>query len=535
MNVGLDELGRSFIILKEQTAKERLTGLDAQKKHILAAKTISQIMRTSLGPKGMDKMMVNSDGDVTVTNDGATILDKMEIDDQVAKLMVQLSKSQDDEIGDGTTSVVVLAGALLEQAEKLLDKGIHPLRIAKGFEQAAEICVQHLEQISERIEFSTENTNVLVETVATTLGSKIVNKFKQKMAEIAVNAVLSVADIERKDVNLDLIKIVSKVGGTLEDTKLIKGIIIDKDFSHPQMPKDVKDAKIVILTCPFEPPKLKSKGDIVISTVEQYKKLAEEEQQFFRDQITSLKNAGVNLVICQWGFDDEANHLLYANDLPSIRWVGGVEIELIAIATGGRIVPRFEEITKEKLGKAGHVYEIGFGTTKDRMIVIEDCSNTKAVTILIRGGNKILLDEVKRSIHDGLCVARNLIKDNRIVYGGGASEISCSIAVSKYAETITGISQYAVRAFAEALNVIPTCLAENSGLPGIETLANLKTLHETEKKSSLGVDCLSTGINDMKKLHVVEPLTSKRSQILLATQVVKMILKIDDVIKQGTI
>jgi T-complex protein 1 subunit epsilon len=535
MNVGLDELGRSFIILKEQTAKERLTGLDAQKKHILAAKTISQIMRTSLGPKGMDKMMVSGDGDVTVTNDGATILDKMEIEDQVAKLMVQLSKSQDDEIGDGTTSVVVLAGALLEQAEKLLEKGIHPLRIAKGFEQAADICVQHLEHIAEKIEFSAGNTIPLVETVSTTLGSKIVNKYKQKMAQIAVDAVLSVADLDRKDVNLDLIKIVSKVGGSLEDTKLIKGIIIDKDFSHPQMPKEVKDAKIVILTCPFEPPKLKSKGDVVISTVEQYKKLAEEEQQFFKDQIVSLKKSGANLIICQWGFDDEANHLLYANDLPAVRWVGGVEIELIAIATGGRIVPRFEEITKEKLGKAGHVYEIGFGTTKDRMMVIEDCANTKAVTILIRGGNKILLEEVKRSLHDGLCVTRNLIKDNRIVYGGGASEISCSLAVSKASESISGVTQYAIRAFAEALNVIPTALAENSGLPGIQTLASLKSTQESENKSYLGVDCLSLGSNDMKQLHVVEPLASKRSQILLATQVVKMILKIDDVIKQGSL
>jgi len=243
----------------------------------------------------------------------------------------------------------------------------------------------------------------------------------------------------------------------------------------------------------------------------------------------------VNLVICQWGFDDEANHLLFANDLPAVRWVGGVEIELIAIATGGRIVPRFEEISAEKNGKAGYVHEICFGTTKDRMIVIEDCANTKAVTILIRGGNKILLEEVKRSLHDGLCVTRNLIRDNRIVYGGGASEISCSMAVGKAAESISGISQYAVRAFAEALNIIPTSLAENSGLPGIETLSHIKALQEKEGKPHLGVDCLSSGTNDMKQLHVVEPLTSKRSQILLATQVVKMILKIDDVLKQGSL
>jgi len=511
-----------------------MTGLEAQKKHILAAKTLSEIMRTSLGPKGMDKMIVSGDGDVTVTNDGATILDKMDVEDQVAKLMVQLSKSQDDEIGDGTTSVVVLAGALLEQAEKLLDKGIHPLRIAKGFEQAAEICIKHLESISETVEFTVEDTSKLVQTVVTTLGSKIVNKHKQKMAQVAVDAILAIADIERKDVNLDLIKIVSKVGGDLEDTRLIRGIVIDKDFSHPQMPKEVKNAKICILTIPFEPPKMKSKHEVLIQNVEQYKKLSLEEQSFFKNQIEALKKAGANMVICQWGFDDEANHLLYSNDLPAVRWVGGVEIELIAIATKGRIIPRFEEIMPEKLGYAGFVHELTFGTTKDRMLVIEECPNTRAVTILIRGGNKMLLEEVKRSLHDGLCVTRNLIRDNRIVYGGGSSEISCSIAVSKAAESITGVSQYAIRAFAEALNIIPISLSENSGLPGIKTLSFLQNQQETEKNHYLGVDCLSMGTNDMKKLHVVEPLSSKRSQILLATQVVKMVLKIDDVIKQGS-
>jgi len=247
-----------------------------------------------------------------------------------------------------------------------------------------------------------------------------------------------------------------------------------------------------------------------------------------------FKKAGVTLVICQWGFDDEANHLLFTNDLPAIRWVGGVEIELIAIATKGRIIPRFEEIMPEKLGYAGFVHEITFGTTKDRMLVIEDCPNTKAVTILIRGGNKMILEEVKRSLHDGLCVARNLIRDNRIVYGGGSSEISCSMAILKVAESITGLSQYSIRAFAEALNIIPISLSENSGLSGIETLSLLQSQQISEKKSYLGVDCLNMGTNDMKKLHVVEPLSSKRSQILLATQVVKMVLKIDDVLKQGS-
>eukprot|EP01129_Flabellula_baltica_P015473 TRINITY_DN789_c0_g1_i1.p1 TRINITY_DN789_c0_g1~~TRINITY_DN789_c0_g1_i1.p1 ORF type:complete len:279 (-),score=75.31 TRINITY_DN789_c0_g1_i1:783-1619(-) len=275
-----DEQGRPFIILREQSQKDRITGLEAQKKHILAAKAIANIMKTSLGPRGMDKMMVSPDGDVVVTNDGATILDKMIIEDQIAKLMVQLSKSQDDEIGDGTTGVVVLAGALLEHAEIMLERGIHPLRVAKGYEMAAEICMKHLEEISEEVALEGD-LELLTQVVETTLSSKIVNKNVRKMAEIAVNSVLAVADLERKDVNLDLIKIVSKVGGSLEESRLINGIVIDKNFSHYQMAKEIENAKICVLTCPFEPPKMKSKNDVIIKTVEEYKELADLEKNFF--------------------------------------------------------------------------------------------------------------------------------------------------------------------------------------------------------------------------------------------------------------
>eukprot|EP01130_Rhizamoeba_saxonica_P000599 TRINITY_DN10562_c0_g1_i1.p1 TRINITY_DN10562_c0_g1~~TRINITY_DN10562_c0_g1_i1.p1 ORF type:complete len:537 (+),score=162.36 TRINITY_DN10562_c0_g1_i1:85-1695(+) len=536
MSVTFDETGRPFIILKEQDQQERLHGTEVIKKHIAAAKVVAGIMKTSLGPRGMDKMMVSQDGDVTITNDGATILSKMEVDDQIAKLIVQLSRSQDDEIGDGTTGIVVLAGALLEHAEDLIDKGIHPLRISRGYEQAANIAIEHLSTIYDTIEFSEDNTESLVETVMTCLGSKIVNRNKRKMAEIAVDAVLAVADLERKDVNLDLIKMDGKVGGTLEDTKLIKGIVVsNKNFSHPQMPKEVKDAKICVLTCPFEPPKLKTKHKVLVKTSEEYMKLAEREQQFFTDMIASVKDSGANLVICQWGFDDEANHLLYSNDLPAVRWVGGVEIELIAIATGARIIPRFDDVSAEKLGNAGTVKEVSFGTTKDTVVVIEDCPNTKAVTIFVRGGNHMLLEEIKRSLHDGLCVVRNIIRDNRIVYGGGASEISCSLAVSNAAEEISTIEQYAVRAFADALDSIPIALAENSGFAGLQTLSAAKAAQLEQNNPRLGIDCFGNGMNDMKEINVTESLHSKQQQILLATQVVKMILKIDDVLKQGSV
>jgi T-complex protein 1 subunit epsilon len=527
--LAFDEYGRPFLILKDQDKQKRLTGLDAHKSHILAAKAVSDILKTSLGPKGLDKMMVNSDGDVTITNDGATILDRMDVDHQIAKLLVQLSKSQDDEIGDGTTGVVVLAGGLLEQAEQLLDHGIHPIRIADGYEMAAHVAIAELDRISEHFPVDLNDLEPLIQTAMTTLSSKIINKCHRQMAEIAVNAVLAVADLERKDVCFELIKVEGKVGGQMEDTILVKGVIVDKDFSHPQMPKEVKDAKMVILTCPFEPPKPKTKSKIEIQSVEDYKKLQEYESAKFEEMITQVKDTGANLVICQWGFDDEANHLLLQRGLPAIRWVGGPEIELIAIATGGRIVPRFSELTADKLGHAGIVRELTFGTTKDKMLVIEDCKNSRAVTIFIRGGNKMIIDEAKRSIHDAICVVRNLVKDNRIVYGGGASEIACSIAVKHQADKISTLEQYAMRAFGDALESIPMALAENSGLPPIQTMADVKSRQVTEKNPRLGIDCLFKGTNDMKEQHVIETLLSKKQQIMLATQVVRMILKIDDI------
>ncbi|OAY73387.1 T-complex protein 1 subunit epsilon [Ananas comosus] len=440
MALAFDEFGRPFIILKEQEQKTRLRGLDAQRANISAGRAVARILRTSLGPKGMDKMLQSPDGDVIITNDGATILEQMDVDNQIAKLMVELSRSQDYEIGDGTTGVVVMAGALLEQAEKLLEHGIHPIRIAEGYEMASRIAFDHLERISQKFEFSATDIEPLVQTCMTTLSSKIVNRCNRMLAEIAVKAVLAVADLDRKDVNLDLIKVEGKVGGKLEDTELIYGIVVDKDMSHPQMPKRIENAKIAILTCPFEPPKPKTKHKVDIDTVEKFQTLRQQEQQYFDDMVQKCKDVGATLVICQWGFDDEANHLLMHRNLPAVRWVGGVELELIAIATGGRIVPRFQELTPEKLGK------------------------------------------------------------------------------------------YAIRSFAEALDSIPLALAENSGLQPINTLTAVKSQHVKENNPFCGIDCNDVGTNDMKDQNVFETLIGKQQQILLATQVVKMILKIDDVI-----
>ncbi|AJR67957.1 Cct5p [Saccharomyces cerevisiae YJM1250] len=539
--VAQDEMGRPFIIVKDQGNKKRQHGLEAKKSHILAARSVASIIKTSLGPRGLDKILISPDGEITITNDGATILSQMELDNEIAKLLVQLSKSQDDEIGDGTTGVVVLASALLDQALELIQKGIHPIKIANGFDEAAKLAISKLEETCDDISASNDELfrDFLLRAAKTSLGSKIVSKDHDRFAEMAVEAVINVMDKDRKDVDFDLIKMQGRVGGSISDSKLINGVILDKDFSHPQMPKCVlpkegsDGVKLAILTCPFEPPKPKTKHKLDISSVEEYQKLQTYEQDKFKEMIDDVKKAGADVVICQWGFDDEANHLLLQNDLPAVRWVGGQELEHIAISTNGRIVPRFKDLSKDKLGTCSRIYEQEFGTTKDRMLIIEQSKETKTVTCFVRGSNKMIVDEAERALHDSLCVVRNLVKDSRVVYGGGAAEVTMSLAVSEEADKQRGIDQYAFRGFAQALDTIPMTLAENSGLDPIGTLSTLKSKQLKEKISNIGVDCLGYGSNDMKELFVVDPFIGKKQQILLATQLCRMILKIDNVIISG--
>ena len=539
--VAQDEMGRPFIIVKDQGNKKRQHGLEAKKSHILAARSVASIIKTSLGPRGLDKILISPDGEITITNDGATILSQMELDNEIAKLLVQLSKSLDDEIGDGTTGVVVLASALLDQALELIQKGIHPIKIANGFDEAAKLAISKLEETCDDISASNDELfrDFLLRAAKTSLGSKIVSKDHDRFAEMAVEAVINVMDKDRKDVDFDLIKMQGRVGGSISDSKLINGVILDKDFSHPQMPKCVlpkegsDGVKLAILTCPFEPPKPKTKHKLDISSVEEYQKLQTYEQDKFKEMIDDVKKAGADVVICQWGFDDEANHLLLQNDLPAVRWVGGQELEHIAISTNGRIVPRFQDLSKDKLGTCSRIYEQEFGTTKDRMLIIEQSKETKTVTCFVRGSNKMIVDEAERALHDSLCVVRNLVKDSRVVYGGGAAEVTMSLAVSEEADKQRGIDQYAFRGFAQALDTIPMTLAENSGLDPIGTLSTLKSKQLKEKISNIGVDCLGYGSNDMKELFVVDPFIGKKQQILLATQLCRMILKIDNVIISG--
>lgn len=541
-----DELGRPFIIVRDQSNKTKTSGLEALKSNIQAARQVSDILRTSLGPRGLDKILISPDGDINITNDGATILSEMQIDNEIAKLLVELSKSQDDEIGDGTTGVVILAGALLDQALKLVEMGIHPIKVANGYEKASKIVSSHLDEIADEIFIDTEHlennlleSSDLFKAAKTSLGSKIVNKNHNQFAKMAVESVLKVADLNRNDVDFELIKLQGKLGGPISNSKTINGVCIDKDFSHPQMPKVVNNAKIAILSCPFEPPKPKTKHKLEISNVDEFKSLQKYESDKFTEMIESIKKCGANLVICQWGFDDEANSLLLSNNLPAVRWVGGSDIESIAIATKGSIVSRFEDLTPEKLGYADKVYEVEFGTTRDKMIIIENeklmKNNTQVntVTNLIRGSNKMIVDEAIRSLHDSLCVVRNLIKDNKIVYGGGAVETSCSLKIMEEAYKQKGIDQYAFRAFSQALDVIPMSLAENSGYNPIEELTKLKAAQVSQKSSRLGIDCLGNNTNDMKDLFVIETYLGKKQQLLLATQLTRMILKINNVIVSG--
>ena len=526
MSLVFDEYGRPFVIIKDQEKKERIKGLEAQKQNIRWARSVSNVLRSSLGPRGMDKVLIANDRDLSITNDGATIMDKMDVDNEIAALVVQLSQSMDAEIGDGTTGVVVLAGALLEQAEALLDKGIHSARISEGFSKACEKACAKLDLISADISID----EALRHTARSTLNSKAVNRYRDHIADICVEAILAVADLQRKDINLELIKVEGKIGGSLQDSTLVRGVVLDKEMSHHQMPKTIENAKIAILTCPFEPPKPKTKHAIEIKSAEDFHELHKIEQNFFREQIETCKKVGCDLVMCQWGFDDEANSLLYQNNLPAVRWVGGAELELLAVATKGRIVPRFEQLDASKLGFAGRIREVSFGTTRDRMIFVENCENSRAVTIFIRAGSTMMLEEAKRSVHDALCVIRNLVRDSRIVYGGGSAEMACSLHISEWADEISSAEHYAVKAFADALDIVPIVLAENSGLNPIQQLTDTKAKQTSSGNPHHGIDCMAKGTSDMKAQAVYETLAGKKAQMRLATQVVQMILKIDDVI-----
>jgi thermosome len=528
MAAGASTGGIPVLILKEGSTRSR--GRDAQHNNIMAARIIAEAVRSSLGPKGMDKMLVDSLGDVTITNDGKTILDEMEVEHPAAKMMVEVAKAQDKEVGDGTTSVVVVAGELLNKAEELLNKNVHPTVIIEGYRRAAEKALETLENISIKIDPS--DKDFLKKVAMTSMASKVVSENREQLAEISVNAILQVAQKvgDQYKADLDDILVQKKHGESVSDTKLINGLVIDKEVVHPGMPKRVEKAKIALLDCPLEIEKTEFDAKINIESPEQMEAFLREEENMLRNMVDKIAAVGANVVICQKGIDDMAQHFLARKGILAVRRAKKSDMEKLAKATGGRVVTNLEDLSEKDLGYADLVEERKIGD--DKMVFIEGCRNPHAVAILIRGGAERIVDEAERSIHDALCVVRDVVQEPKILAGGGAPEIEIAKVLREYAQSLPGKEQLAVQSFAEAIEAVPTALAENAGLDPIDILSELRAKHE-KGETWAGIDVFSGKVRDMRELDVYEPLIVKKQMIKSATEAATMILKIDDVIAAG--
>ncbi|MCX8175945.1 MAG: TCP-1/cpn60 chaperonin family protein [Candidatus Bathyarchaeota archaeon] len=519
------ESGQPILILKEGTTQTR--GREAQRNNIMAAKVIAEMIRTSLGPRGMDKMLISSFGDATITNDGATILKEMDIQHPAAKMMVEVAKATDHEVGDGTTTVVILAGALLERAETLISKNIHPTIIVDGFNKAAEKALEIANKIA--IEVNPKDREILKKVAMTAMASKMVSENREFLANLAVDAVLQVIqEVNGKyKVEIDDIKVEKKAGASITDTKLIRGVALDKEVVHPGMPKIVRNAKIALLDCPLEIEKTEIDAKINIETPEQMKAFLDEETKMLREMVEKVKNAGANVLFCQKGIDDMAQHFLAKAGILAVRRVKQSDMEKLAKATGGRIVTNLDMLTPEDLGYAGLVEERKIG--EDKWTFVEECKNPRSLTILIRGGNDRVVDEAERSLHDAICVIRNVVHKPKVVAGGGAIEAELALQLKSWAQSLSGREQLAALEFTEALETIPLTLAENAGLDTIDIQVELRARHEKGEKWA-GVDVFEGKVKDMTKIEVYEPLLVKEQIIKSAVEAASMILRIDDVI-----
>jgi len=519
--------GTPVFIMKEGT--ERTRGRDAMENNIAAAIVIAEAVRTSLGPRGMDKMLVDQFGDVVITNDGATILKEIDVQHPAAKMMVEVAKTQDSEVGDGTTTSVILAGELLKRAKKLLEQKIHPTVITEGFRKAAEKAVEYLDEMS--IASGIDDYEGLKNSAMTCMSSKIVSESREMLAELCIEAIKSIAE---KDSNgkwvadIEKVQIQKKEGESIDDTHLIKGIILDKEVVSPGMPKSVKDAKILLLQSAIEIEKTEFDSKLQITSPEQIQQFLDEEEKMLRTMADKIVNSGANVVVCQKGIDDMAQHFLTKAGILAVRRVKKSDLEKLNKATGGMIYTNLDDIKEDKLGYAGLVEERKI--MNDSWIFIEECKDPKSVVILIRGGTELIVDEVDRAIHDALCVVRDVVEDQKIVGGSGAPELETAIRLRKYASTLGGREQLAVEIFADSLDIIPKTLAENAGLDQIDILMKLRASHQSGNKFA-GID-LDTGdiIDDMMKLGVVEPTVVKVQAIKSSTEATSMILRIDDVI-----
>ena len=520
------ESGQPILILKEGTSQTR--GREAQKNNITAAKIVAEMVRTCLGPKGMDKMLVSSFGDVTVTNDGATILKEMDVQHPAAKMLVETAKATDQEVGDGTSSVVILAGALLERAELLIDKNVHPTIIVDGYAKAAEKALELCDEVAKDIR-PTDKT-ILRKIAMTSMASKIVSENKEYLADIAVDAVLQIAQKIDGGYKVDIgdIKVEKKSGASITDTKLIRGVAIDKEVVHAGMPKRVEKAKIALLECPLEIEKTEISAEIRIRDPTQMKAFLDEEAKMLKEMVDKIRKAGANVVFCQKGIDDMAQHFLAKQGVLAARRIKKSDMEKLARATGGRIVTNIDDLTGKDLGEAELVEERRIGD--DKMIFIEGCKNPKSVGILIRGGFERFVDEAERGIHDALSVIADVYEDPKIVPGGGAIETELSKRLRTYAAKVGGREQLAIEAFADALEVIPKALAENAGLDPIDIMVDIRAKHEKPNGLGWGVDVFAGKTTDMWRQGVIEPKSVKEQAIKSAVEAAAMILRIDDLI-----
>ena len=507
-----------ILVLPEGT--NRLLGRDAQRTNILAGKVLAETVRTTLGPKGMDKMLVDGLGDIVVTNDGVTILKEMDIEHPAAKMLVEVAKTQEDEVGDGTTTAVIIAGELLKKSESLLDMDIHPTIVAMGYRQAAEKAQEILEDIS----IDDIGGDTLVKVAMTAMTGKGTEKAREPLAKLVVDAVQQVE--EDGAVESDHIKIEKKDGAVVDESTLVQGVIIDKERVHPGMPDKLSDAKIALLNSPLEVKETEMDAEISITDPAQMQAFIEQEEQMVKDMVDKVVNAGADVLFAQKGIDDLAQHYLAKAGIMAVRRVKKSDIEKLARATGATVVSNLDDLTADDLGNAGKVTEKKI--SGEDMIFVEECSEAKAVTLLVRGSTKHVVDEIERAIEDAIGVVSATIEDGKVVAGGGAPEIEMSKKLKDYAESISGREQLAVNAFAEALEIVPKTLAENAGLDSIDSLVDLRAAHE--KSPYMGLDVFNGEVTDMKEAGVIEPKRVKKQAIQSASEAAEMILRIDDVI-----
>ncbi|MCJ7560173.1 TCP-1/cpn60 chaperonin family protein [Candidatus Bathyarchaeota archaeon] len=514
------------IVLREGTG--RTTGREALKNNIMAAKIVAEAVKSTLGPCGMDKMLVSSFGDVAITNDGATIMKELDVQHPAAKMLVEVAKALDNEVGDGTTTAVVLAGELLAKAEGLLDKNVHPTVIIEGFRKASEKAQEVLDKIAIPVCINDDKTLRIV--AMTSWASKGINVAVDHFAKLTVDAVKQVAEeVDGKfKADIDLIKIVKKHGKSLDETELVKGMVIDKEVASSQMPKFIEGAKIALLNAKLEIEKTEFDAKINIESPDQMKLFLDEEERMLKQMVDTIAKAGANVVFCEKGIDDMALHFLAKAGVLAVKSVSSSDMEKLARATGGKIQASVKDLTADALGKAKKVEEVKIGD--DKLIYVRECKNPKAVTIVIRGGSTHVIDEAERSLHDGLCVVRNAVEDGKIVAGGGSPEAEVAKNLRSYAVKVGGREQLAVEAFAEAVEAIPLTLAENAGLDPIDIMVALRAKHENPDNKYFGIEVTTGEIKSMLDLLVLEPLRVKQQVIKSATEAANMILKIDDLI-----